>query len=101
MLCEEQLTAVEADGTAWQANLCNQGVLGQDGYQRRVKGRQGWAYALLVIMPEPVEGEALAEWQRPFDVFFEQVRQHPAPRNLDELSKAELNALVHSARQRS
>jgi hypothetical protein len=58
------------------------------------------AYALLVIMPEPVEGEALAEWQRPFDVFFEQVRQHPAPRNLDQIGEAELNALVHSARQR-
>jgi hypothetical protein len=57
------------------------------------------AYALLVIMPEPATDEALAEWQRPFDAFFEQARRNPA-RNLEQVSEAELNALIHDARQR-
>ena len=58
------------------------------------------AYALLVIMSSSPEGEALAEWQNAFDAYFEQVRQNPASHDLSELSDAELNELVHAARQR-
>ena len=55
-------------------------------------------YALLVIMPEPVEGEAQTEWQRPFDTFFEQVRRNQPTEDLEQVSDGELNAIVHSAR---
>ncbi len=58
------------------------------------------AYALLVIMPATPADEEMAEWQAPFEAFFEQVRQHPPSESLDDLSSAELNDLVHSARQR-
>ena len=58
------------------------------------------AYALLVILPEPAVDEATAEWQRPFDAFFEQARRNPPGRNLEQVSEAELNTIVHRARQR-
>jgi hypothetical protein len=57
------------------------------------------AYALLVIMPERTEGEPSTEWKRPFDAFFEQVRRSPASEDLDQVGEADLNAIVHSARQ--
>ncbi len=56
------------------------------------------AYALLVIMPEPVEGETPTEWQQPFDAFFEQVRRSQPAEDLDPISDGELNAIVHSSR---
>ena len=59
------------------------------------------AYALLVILPTPAEGDNLAEWQRPFEAFFDQVRENLASKSLTELSDAELNSLVHTARQRN
>ena len=57
------------------------------------------AYALSVIMPGRTEGETSTEWQRPFDAFFEQVRRSPANEDLDQVDEADLNAVVHSARQ--
>jgi len=56
------------------------------------------AYALLVIMPAAAEAEDVAEWQRPFEAFFEQVRQNPAALRLSDLSEDELNRRVHAAR---
>jgi hypothetical protein len=56
------------------------------------------ANALLVIMPAEPEGEDLAAWQRPFDAFFEIVNQHPPSKVLEQVSDAELNKVVHTAR---
>jgi hypothetical protein len=56
------------------------------------------AYALLVILPESSKGENLAEWQLPFDAFFELVRRN-RPSDLEHMVDTELNAIVHEARQ--
>jgi len=45
--------------------------------------------------PEP----GTAEWRKPFEAFEAFIRKHPAPKNIDELSDAELNAIVHEARR--
>jgi hypothetical protein len=57
------------------------------------------ANALLVIMPDPLDSEDLAEWQRPFDKFFEQAGQSRGSNNLEQVSDTDLNQLVHSARR--
>lgn len=45
--------------------------------------------------PEP----GTAEWRKPFEAFEAFIRKHPAPKNIDELSDEELNAIVHEARR--
>ena len=58
------------------------------------------ANALLVIMPDTAENEALETWQRPFDDFFEEARRNPGTKSLDQVSDSDLNQLVHTARSK-
>ena len=58
------------------------------------------ANALLVIMPDTGDSENLADWQRPFDQIFEQVGQGEGSQDLEQVSDADLNRLVHSARRK-
>lgn len=58
------------------------------------------ANGLLVIMPSEPEGEGMAEWQRPFDAYFEHVRRNQPSKKLEQIGEAELNELVHTARRK-
>ncbi len=45
----------------------------------------------------PIPGTA--EWRELFEAFEAFVREHPAPKNIDELSDEELNAIIHEVRR--
>jgi len=58
------------------------------------------AYALLVILPEPAGAHLGSDQsQDPFEAYVAALRAHPAPENMDDLSDADLNDLVHEARR--
>lgn len=74
----------------------------EDGLVRSMDGSSlpQHAYAVLVILPNPISERSTEEWQQPFDDFFSFVRGQSI-NDLDKVSDLELNSLIHHARQSS
>lgn len=57
------------------------------------------AFAVLVILPGPPTSVTPEAWREPFATFLTAWKNSPSAHNLEALSDAELNTLVHRARR--